>query len=139
MRARQAGRQRLGELAETLVVTLGSRGCVAMQRGAEAVREPAVAGVEAVDSTGCGDCFAAGFLAGMIHGLPLRECARLGCLAGAAVVSERGAEVSAAGWAWARAKHAELGGGGAPWAVALGMGMGAQRAQAEPEVAVAAQ
>ncbi len=38
---------------------------------------------------GAGDLFAAGFLAALVAGRPLRDCARLGCLAGAAVLQAR--------------------------------------------------
>ena len=74
------------------------------------VREPALLGVEAVDSTGCGDCFAAGFLAAFIRGAPLRQCARLGCVAGAAVLAVPGGEIPPERWAWARGRWAEMGG-----------------------------
>jgi len=46
--------------------------------------------VEAVDATGAGDAFAAGFVAGALNGFDLRECARLGNAAGALVVTRVG-------------------------------------------------
>ena len=39
-----------------------------------------------VGRAGAGDLFASGFLAGVLAGRPLRSCAQLGCLAGAAVL-----------------------------------------------------
>lgn len=53
------------------VAKLGSRGAVALQQGAP-VRVPAPA-VEALDLTGAGDCFNAGFLHGWLHKWPLKE------------------------------------------------------------------
>ncbi len=48
--------------------------------------------VEAVvDTTGAGDLFAAGFLAGLSRGLEARDCARLGALAAAEVIGHLGA------------------------------------------------
>ena len=48
----------------TAVVTLGSQGCAAACRDSDgnmtALREPAVAGVQVVDSTGAGDAFSSG-------------------------------------------------------------------------------
>ena len=46
--------------------------------------------VEAVDATGAGDAFAAGFLAGILSGFSLLEAARLGNATGALVVTQVG-------------------------------------------------
>ena len=48
-----------------------------------------------VDTTGAGDLFAAGFLAGLARDLDLRDCARLGGLAAAEVISHLGARPQA--------------------------------------------
>lgn len=104
-----AGLQLLASKCKTAVVTLGPAGCVAA-RGAEIVRVPAVAsGGPGLDSTGAGDAFAAGFLAGDLARRSLRECCVLGCVAGAAVVECTGAECSPERWAWARAQLPALG------------------------------
>jgi sugar/nucleoside kinase (ribokinase family) len=47
-------------------------------------------GVSAVDATGAGDAFAAGFLAGVARGFDLETCARLGNAAGACCVTQVG-------------------------------------------------
>jgi sugar/nucleoside kinase (ribokinase family) len=44
-----------------------------------------------VDATGAGDLYASGFLFGLTRGRPLAECARLGSLAAAEVISHLGA------------------------------------------------
>lgn len=46
--------------------------------------------VAAVDATGAGDAFAAGFLAGVVRGFDLETCGRLGNAAGACCVTEVG-------------------------------------------------
>lgn len=46
--------------------------------------------VDAVDATGAGDGFAAGFLAGVMHDMPLAQCARLGNASGALVATQVG-------------------------------------------------
>src|SRR5271167_545963 len=59
-------------------------------RGSETVTiaaEPATV----VDTTGAGDAYAAGFLAGWTAGRPLRECGRMGSVAAAEVISHYGA------------------------------------------------
>ncbi|HEX8833452.1 MAG TPA: carbohydrate kinase family protein [Abditibacteriaceae bacterium] len=46
--------------------------------------------VKAIDATGAGDAFAAGFLCGVLRGLDLKACARLGNAAGALCVTRVG-------------------------------------------------
>jgi sugar/nucleoside kinase (ribokinase family) len=68
----------------TLVVKQGARGalCAAPgQAGAVHVRLPPV---RPVDTTGAGDCFNAGLIAGLLRGLPLPRAAALGCAVAAA-------------------------------------------------------
>ncbi|MFC3714367.1 adenosine kinase [Sphingoaurantiacus capsulatus] len=48
-----------------------------------------------VDTTGAGDLFAAGFLAGLSQARPLADCARLGAIAAAEVISHYGARPEA--------------------------------------------
>lgn len=47
--------------------------------------------VNVVDTTGAGDLFASGFLAGMVRGRSVEDCARMGCLAAGEVISHLGA------------------------------------------------
>ena len=72
--------------AGTVVVKTAGQGAVAAQAG-DAV---AVAGIptQVVDSTGAGDSFDAGFLAGFLGGQPLRRCLEIGNACGA--LSTRG-------------------------------------------------
>jgi sugar/nucleoside kinase (ribokinase family) len=75
-------------------------GCVAATRGAEGVTivdEDGVDAVpafevEAVDTTGCGDAFSAGFLRGLALGRARREAAVLGCAAAAHVAQGLGTD-----------------------------------------------
>jgi len=60
---------------------MGSRGAVAIQDG-ELYTQPAHP-VDAVDGTGAGENFNAGFLYGYLKGLPMQECLRIACICGA--------------------------------------------------------
>ena len=72
--------------AGTVVVKTAGQGAVAAQAG----HAVAVAGIptQVVDSTGAGDSFDAGFLAGFLGGQPLRRCMEIGNACGA--LSTRG-------------------------------------------------
>jgi sugar/nucleoside kinase (ribokinase family) len=79
-------RRRVG----VLVVTRGAAGSL-VARGDELVEVAAEPVSSLVDTTGAGDLYAAGFLYGYTHDLPLAECGRLGSVAAAEVVSHTGA------------------------------------------------
>ena len=51
---------------------------------------PPVRPERVVDTTGAGDLYASGFLYGFTHGKPLAECARLGAVAAAEIISHVG-------------------------------------------------
>jgi sugar/nucleoside kinase (ribokinase family) len=73
----------------TIILTLGAEGCCfRTESGME--RIPAVP-VHATDTTGAGDSFVAGFIAGLIRRLPLRDCVQLGCQVAAYAVTGTGA------------------------------------------------
>ena len=71
------------------VLTRSEAGSVIL-RGAEQVSVPAEPAT-VLDTTGAGDAYAAGFLAGYTAGRPLAECGRLGSIAAAAVIGQIGA------------------------------------------------
>lgn len=72
------------------VVTMGSQGAMIVTRD-EIHQTHAQHVEEVVDLTGAGDLFAGGFMFGMTRGLPLPECARIGAIAAAEVISHIGA------------------------------------------------
>jgi len=61
---------------DIVTLTLGREGCLVGGRGDESVRVPGVE-VEAVDTTGAGDCFAGAFLWALTRGRTPREAAML--------------------------------------------------------------
>ena len=75
---------------ETLIVTRSEKGALAT-RGRERADVPAEPIARLVDTTGAGDLFAAGFLAGESRGLGLEGSLRLGAVAAAEVIQHYGA------------------------------------------------
>lgn len=73
-----------------LVVTRSEKGAVA-RRGEERAEVAAEPIEQLVDTTGAGDLFAAGFLAGEARRLPLEQSLRLGAIAAAEVIQHYGA------------------------------------------------
>ena len=71
------------------VITTGAAGCLVVSAD-EVLRVPAVDVERVLDTTGAGDLFAAGFLFGYTRGLPLDECAHIGAVAAAEVISHVG-------------------------------------------------
>ncbi|HTR85955.1 MAG TPA: adenosine kinase [Reyranella sp.] len=71
-------------------LTRSEKGSVVV-KGSETHAVPAAPVAKVVDTTGAGDLYAAGFLYGFTHGKPLAECARLGGIAAAEIISHVGA------------------------------------------------
>jgi sugar/nucleoside kinase (ribokinase family) len=79
---------------KTLVITRHEHGAVAT-RGQERADVPAEPIAALVDTTGAGDLFAAGFLAGEARGLGLETSLRLGAICAAEVIQHYGARPEA--------------------------------------------
>jgi sugar/nucleoside kinase (ribokinase family) len=76
-----------------LVVKRGERGALCADGAAR--HQVSVEPVTPADTTGAGDCFNAGLIAGLLQGLPLPEAAALGCAAGALSTGAPGGTASA--------------------------------------------
>lgn len=87
-----AALQQLKQYAETVVITLSEKGALASHLG-EDLRESSFL-VKAVDDTGAGDMFAAGFLDSIIKGKSLRESVLVGSFLASRVVSQFGARLN---------------------------------------------
>jgi sugar/nucleoside kinase (ribokinase family) len=83
----------LTAVGRRLVVKLGQRGALCADGAAR--HQVSVEPVTPADTTGAGDCFNAGLIAGLLRGLPLPEAAALGCAAGALSTGAPGGTASA--------------------------------------------
>jgi len=80
---------RIGQDVAMAAVTLSGEGAVVVE-GEKRTPVPAQS-VDVVDTTGAGDLFAAGFLAGLVKGRDAGACARMGCVAAAEIIGHIGA------------------------------------------------
>jgi len=71
-----------------VVVKLGAKGAV-LWKGKNTLRTPAME-VAAVDTTGAGDAFNAGFLHALLAGLPLETCLKRGAICGSLSTRQAG-------------------------------------------------
>ena len=76
----------------TQVTTRGKDGVSIYLPDGEVVEIAAIQGVTAVDPTGVGDSFRAGYLAGVAAGLGVERCAQVGCTVASLVVETTGTQ-----------------------------------------------
>jgi sugar/nucleoside kinase (ribokinase family) len=94
----RAAARKLAERVPVAVVTLGAEGAYAVDGATgETAEVPAIA-VEALDPTGAGDVFVAGFVTGTLAGWPLADRLAFAGLTAALSVQEFGGSLSAPGW-----------------------------------------
>jgi adenosine kinase len=75
------------------IVTRSEKGCVVVD-GDRTWEVPAFPIAKLIDTTGAGDMFAAGFLAGLARDRDMITCGRLGALAAAEIIQHLGARPS---------------------------------------------
>ena len=87
----------IGRMCELVVVKIGMRGAL-IKRGEEVIHVGIMAAAKRVDTTGAGDFYAAGFMAGLCSGLTLRQCGTLGAIAAGKVIEIVGTTLSDEAW-----------------------------------------
>jgi sugar/nucleoside kinase (ribokinase family) len=87
----------ISQMCELTVVKIGTRGAL-IKRGEEFVQVGIMAAAKRVDTTGAGDFYAAGFMAGLCEGLSLRQCGTMGAIAAGKVIEIVGTTLSEEAW-----------------------------------------
>ena len=90
--------QMISEMAELAVVKIGTKGAL-IKQGDEVVHVGIMAAAKRVDTTGAGDFYAAGFLAGLCDGLSLRQCGTIGAITAGKVIEVVGTTFGEEAWA----------------------------------------
>lgn len=73
-----------------VILKLGAQGCIILGEGPD-IRVDAPSDIEAIDTTGAGDAFAAGFIFGIQKGLSEKSAAGMGCICGTLACGALGA------------------------------------------------
>jgi len=79
----------LGEICQTVIIKDGANGCWCSDEGM-LYHEPGIK-VNAIDTTGAGDCFNAGFLKAWLDGKEIQQCLKWANIAGALSTQKPGA------------------------------------------------
>ena len=87
----------IGRMCELAIVKIGMRGALIKSAG-EVTHVGIMAAAKRVDTTGAGDFYAAGFMAGLSSGLSLRQCGTLGAIAAGKVIEIVGTTLSEDAW-----------------------------------------
>ena len=87
----------ISRICELAVVKIGMRGAL-IKCGDEVTHVGIMAAAKRVDTTGAGDFYAAGFMAGLCSGLTLRQCGTLGAIAAGKVIEIVGTTLSDDAW-----------------------------------------
>ena len=96
----------IAERCDIAVVKTGAKGAY-IQRGTETVTLPPLK-ADVVDTTGAGDMWAAGFLAGFVKGEPLQKCGIMGAIVAKNIIEVVGAKMNDARWENIHAAIAKL-------------------------------
>ncbi len=89
--------QAISEMARLAVVKIGTKGAL-IKQGDEVVHVGIMAAAKRVDTTGAGDFYAAGFMAGLCDGLSLRQCGTIGAVTAGKVIEVVGTTFGEESW-----------------------------------------
>ena len=89
--------QRISEMCELAVVKIGTKGALIKCNG-DVIHVGIMAAAKRVDTTGAGDFYAAGFMAGLCQGLTLRQCGTVGAITAGKVIEVVGTTFGEEAW-----------------------------------------
>jgi len=98
--------QEIGKLCDIAIVKIGKEGSMILSDGE--VKKIGVMEVQALDTTGAGDQYAAGFIHGLSGDLDLEKCGKLGSLLAGTVIENYGARIPEQLWSTVLKKVEEI-------------------------------
>jgi sugar/nucleoside kinase (ribokinase family) len=96
----------LNDKTQAIVITSGAQGCVVYSHEGQ-VAVPAVPPLQLVDTTGAGDAFTAGFLAGVVRGCGTETSARIGAVVASFALEAVGCQTNLPDWQQMDARYRE--------------------------------
>ena len=88
----------ISRACELTVVKVGIKGAYIKRQGGEVIHVGILTAANRVDTTGAGDFYAGGFLAGLCQGLTLRQCGTIGAIAAGKVIEVIGTTFGEETW-----------------------------------------
>ncbi len=88
----------IAERCSLAIVKIGTKGALIKEKGSERIHVGIMAAAKRVDTTGAGDFYAAGFMAGLCQGLNLRQCGTIGAIAAGKVIEVVGTTFGEEAW-----------------------------------------
>ena len=79
----------LSSICELVVVTLGSKGSLIINKNDIEVIKP-ITKEKVIDTTGAGDIYAGGFIHGLIKNYSLRKCGNIGSICAGQIITQLG-------------------------------------------------
>lgn len=92
----EAALHKIADSCDLTILKLGKKGSVI--RHHDQIIKIASIEAESLDTTGAGDLYASGFLYGMIHGLSMEQCGKIGSLLAGKVIEVIGPKMDDATW-----------------------------------------
>jgi sugar/nucleoside kinase (ribokinase family) len=86
----------IAKISKIAIVKTGKKG--SLIKSGELVYEISPVSANAIDTTGAGDLYAAGFIYGLISGLPLGKAGQIGSILASTVIGNVGAKIPDKSW-----------------------------------------
>ncbi len=85
----QSCKESISSICELVIITLGSRGSLIINKGESEEVKPKLLG-NIIDTTGAGDLYAGGFIHGLIKNYSLKKCGEMGSICAGHIITQLG-------------------------------------------------
>tara|TARA_B100000902_G_scaffold221829_1_gene210806 strand:- start:1626 stop:2642 length:1017 start_codon:yes stop_codon:yes gene_type:complete len=85
----QTCKKSLSALCELVIITLGNKGSLVINKGDSEEIKPFILG-KIIDTTGAGDLYAGGFIHGLINNYSIKKCGEIGSLCAGHIITQLG-------------------------------------------------